>query len=210
LESKANTKQSFEVKISKRQMFHSFQQLPNVRGTSVSTSVSEKETRTGTSSYSNAFDYDLAGNVEEVNGTTFATYDDANKMTSLSGGSISYDADGNVSALSFPGLPSATFAYEHREKMTQEVSNSTTYNYLYNFRGLRAVRTSPGTVKFYIFAGDTLIGEHTGATASVAYTWGADGLVSQRTLTGTPTTLWHHYGPQGGDAPGDGFDRHSY
>jgi hypothetical protein len=59
------------------------------------------------------------------------------------------------------------------------------------------VRTSPGTVKFYIFAGDTLIGEHTGATASVAYTWGADGLVSQQTLSGTPTTLWHHYGPQG-------------
>ena len=49
----------------------------------------------------------------------------------------------------------------------------------------------------YVYAGDKVIGEISSAGAQVAYTWGADGLVSQRILSGTARSLWHHYGPQG-------------
>ena len=48
-----------------------------------------------------------------------------------------------------------------------------------------------------MFSGDTLIGELHSGTPTYAYSWGSDGLVSQRLLTGTPKSLWYHYGPQG-------------
>ncbi len=54
-----------------------------------------------------------------------------------------------------------------------------------------------GTKTFYIFSGDQLIGEISGSTPSVAYSWGPDGVASERLLTGTPKSLFYCYGPQG-------------
>ena len=58
-----------------------------------------QEERTGGSPYTTSYGYDLAGNITELNGSSFGSFDDANKFTSLSGGSIGYDADGNTTSL---------------------------------------------------------------------------------------------------------------
>ena len=50
---------------------------------------------------------------------------------------------------------------------------------------------------YYVFAGDTLIGEVTSSGAQVAYTQSPHGLISERILTGTAATYWYHFGPQG-------------
>jgi RHS repeat-associated protein len=56
-----------------------------------------------------------------------------------------------------------------------------------------------GAKTFYIFDGDTLLGEvqnTSGFPTTAAYTWGANGLVSER-LIGSSKSLWYHFGPQG-------------
>ena len=50
--------------------------------------------------------------------------------------------------------------------------------------------------RYYIYAGDKLLGEISGGAVDKVYTWGADGLVSQR-LVGTNVSYWYHFGPQG-------------
>ena len=70
--------------------------------------------------------------------------------------------------------------------------------------GWGSVRRTPGKVlsgiRRNVFDGDLLIGEVVADGAAycpaVAYTWGADGLVSLRYLPGGPS-LWYHHGPQG-------------
>ena len=53
------------------------------------------------------------------------------------------------------------------------------------------------TSRYYIYAGDTLIGEIDDGVPTVAYTWGPDGVASRRTLTGSPNSRFYCYGPQG-------------
>lgn len=81
--------------------------------------------------------------------------------------------------------------------MTSRTSGTTT-SYGYDARGLRVVsQVGIGGKTFYVFSGDTLIGEVNGAgQVQRAYTWGANGLVSER-LVPQSRSLWYHFGPQG-------------
>ena len=76
------------------------------------------EARTGSNSYSTSYTYDLVGNLTQVNGSSFASYDNANKFSSLTGGTYSYDADGNTTAFSLGGVL-GTFQWNGtRDKVT--------------------------------------------------------------------------------------------
>ena len=70
--------------------------------------------------------------------------------------------------------------------------------FTYDFAGRRIMsRLDSNVKKFYIFDGDTMIGEAQGNnTATVAYTWGANGPIAQRKIT-TSQSLWYDFGPQG-------------
>jgi hypothetical protein len=62
-------------------------------------------------------------------------------------------------------------------------------DFKYDARGLRVMsQPAAGTKTFYIFDGDTLLGEvqnTSGFPATAAYTWGANGLVSERLIGST-------------------------
>jgi RHS repeat-associated protein len=157
------------------------------------------ETRTGTGSFANTFVYDLAGNLTTLNGTTFAGYDTANKISSIPSGSISNDNNGNITAVTGAGMTATTLTWDSRDKLVSQNNSSVTIDYAYDGEGRRAwskVGSDPKT--FYIFSGDKLIGEISGSPQlpTAAYTWGADGLVSERDIQNTET-YWYHFGPQG-------------
>ena len=154
--------------------------------------------RTGSNSYSTSYTYDLVGNITQVNGSSFASYDNSNKFSSLSGGSYGYDSDGNTTSFSLGGV-SGTFQWnDTRDKLTRVSGSGITTTYFhYDAYGRRVHRQQSSPRRHYVFSGDTLIGELHSGTPTYAYTWGSDGLVSQRLLTGTPKSLWYHYGPQG-------------
>lgn len=108
---------------------------------------------------------------------------------------MSYDTDGNLKTLSGAGLPSGTFYWTTRDKLYR-INSSGSRFYRYDYRGLRVVKEYAGVGTYYIFSGDTLIGEINGTTPTVAYTHGADGVISERDLS-TSTSHWYHFGPQG-------------
>lgn len=157
----------------------------------------ESETRTGTGPYSRTYGYDLANNVTTVNGSAFATYDNGNKFNTISGGSKSYDSRGNLISASYSGFSLSGLNFNTLFKM----DGSTGRFHNYNAKGYRGATrqsspsNSPWTV--FIYSGDTIIGEVTPSGATVAYTWGPSGIISERLLTGTPKSLWYHFGPQG-------------
>jgi RHS repeat-associated protein len=158
------------------------------------------ENRTGATPYARTHGYDLAGNLTQVNGSAFATYDDANKIATLAGAgaSAAYDADGNLLSVQGAGMLLSRFFYDGRDKVIRQTRGIQTVTYGYDASGTRVVSQS-GTApkKFYIFDGDTLIGEvGSSGVVSAVYTWGADGLVSER-LPATSRSLWYHYGAQG-------------
>ena len=160
------------------------------------------ETRVGTNSFSHTYAYDLAGNVTDLDGSTFATYDAANKLATLSGGTFAYDTAGNLTAVSGAGLSSGTFTYETREKLSNQTSGATSLSYSYDVYGKRIIAKPSGTAStwtWYLFDGDRLVGEiglsGSTPTPKVAYTWGADGIVSER-LIGSNKSFYFHYGPQ--------------
>ncbi len=156
------------------------------------------EERTGTGAYTRSYAYDLAGNMTQYNGSTFASYDDANKFSMLSGGSASYDTDGNMTAVSGGGMPSTTLTWDVRNKLKRQQTSTDDLNYSYDASGKRVLRYPTGTTAntFYVFSGDTLIGEVSSGSPSYAYSWGSAGLISQRTI-GSNESLWYHFGPQG-------------
>ncbi|MBL7661753.1 RHS repeat protein [bacterium] len=142
------------------------------------------EVRSGASGYSKSYGYDLAGNVTHVNGSQFATYGGANLISTLSGGVVEQDNDGNINYLELPGGGVMFPTWSARSKMT----NFGTYDGF----GRRVKKGS----RYYIYAGDKLLGEISGGAVDKVYTWGADGLVSQR-LVGAGASYWYHFGPQG-------------
>src|SRR5262249_47224842 len=145
--------------------------------------------------YTRSYDYDLAGNVTSLNGSTFASYDSANKFSAISGGSFSYDSDGNLKSASYSGFSYATATFDVRQKPSSIGTESLKYYAEGNRAMMRTSSSSPWT--FYIFDGDLVIGEINSSGALMAYTWGADGLASERILSGTAKSLWYHFGPQG-------------
>ncbi len=157
------------------------------------------ETRAGTSSFSHTYGYDLAGNVTDLDGSTFATYDSANKFSSLSGGTYSYDGAGNLTAANLTGMGNGTFSYETRQKLDEQATSTTSLRYNYDVFGKRLLvkpSTTSSTYTWYVFDGDRLIGEIGTGGAKVAYTWGADGIVSERIFSGNKSR-YYHFGPQG-------------
>ena len=72
--------------------------------------------------YSTSYAYDLAGNLEQVNSSTFATYEAANKISTLTGGTKSYDNDGNLTGVTGAGIPASTFDWDTRSKLTSLAS----------------------------------------------------------------------------------------
>ena len=164
--------------------------------------------------FSRSYAYDLAGNLTQVNGATVASYDSANKLATVVGGRPLHDADGNITSISGTGLPNGRFFWDARDKMIRQSSGVVTIGYGYDASG-RRVWSQAGTAakKFYIFAGDLLLGE-VGADGAVQahYTWGANGLVSETLPRGT---FWYQFGPQGEtrqltDAQGGVVENYAY
>jgi YD repeat-containing protein len=162
------------------------------------------ETRTGSGAYSKTYGYDVAGNISTVNGSTFATYDAANKISTLTGGSVTYDADGNtviVNATSV-GIPYANFSNWTPYGQLGQLRNSggsTIANLVYDGFGRRVYHSDSvvANKRYIVFDGDRVLGEVTGTGAArVAYTWGPDGLVSER-LIQSSQSRYYHFGPQG-------------
>ena len=156
------------------------------------------DTRTGTNAYSHTYNYDLAGNRNYFDGAT-QTYDAANKLTSWNDFTgYAFDADGNWTV----GVGwTATFDDLNHRTHVQGPSPDPDMTYGYDARGRRVMSQPAGGAKtFYIFDGGTLLGEvknTTGNPATAAYTWGENGLISERLLTPTAKSLWYHFGPQG-------------
>ncbi|MBN9519235.1 hypothetical protein J0H58_12055 [bacterium] len=156
------------------------------------------EDRTGTGAYTRSYGYDLAGNMTTYGGSTFASYDDANKISSLSGGSASYDADANMIAVSGAGIPNTTLTWDVRNRLKRQQTSTDDLTYGYDASGKRVLRhpTGSGSLKrFFVFSGRVLLGEVDTGAPSAATTWGAYGIVSQR-LFGIGDSRWYHFGPQ--------------
>jgi RHS repeat-associated protein len=157
------------------------------------------EVRTGTNAFTHGHGYDLAGNRGTYDSTSF-TYDNANKLTQVGGVSQTNDADGNQTGLTYPN--SASFTYDDLNRLTSQTSGGVTISYAYDGLGRRVYSSSAADgTRYYVYDGDLVIGEVTASgetvVPAVVYTWGANGLVSERLLTGTPRSLWYHFGPQG-------------
>lgn len=156
------------------------------------------EDRTGTGTYTRSYVYDIAGNMTQYNGSTFASYDDANKISSLTGGSVSYDLDGNMTAVSGTSITSATFVWDLRNLLKRQTSFNDDLSYGYSFSGKRVMKyptSNPSARTFYIFSGIDVVGEVSSDSPNVAYTWGSSGLISQHDI-GSNLSLWYAYGPQ--------------
>ena len=157
------------------------------------------EARTGTDPYSHSYTYDAAHNVLTKDGASFASYDAANKITTLDGGTATYDASGNLTQ--FTGVsnyPTGNFSYKHREILGGQSSPNSYYGYELDEDGRRVYRDRSGTQPekiWYLYDGQRLIAEVTSSGPKMAYTWGADGLVSQHHFP-TGETHYYHGGPQ--------------
>ncbi|WKZ57695.1 MAG: RHS repeat-associated core domain-containing protein [Bdellovibrionota bacterium] len=155
------------------------------------------EAKTGTGSYSKSYGHDVSGNVTTVNSSSFATYDSSNKLSTLSGGSVTHDFFGQVKTASGTGLPTSTYTWNVSQRLaSQKLGSGSVRNYWYDAFG-RLVRTKDsGLATVYIFDGQRVIGEYSDGAPSAVYTWGADGVVARRVLSGG-ARRWYHYGPQG-------------
>lgn len=146
------------------------------------------ETRSGGSNpFANTFGYDLAGNPTTVNGSNIATYNLGNQLATYQGKTANHYLDGTLREILNSPITFKSALWNEDSKMVQfKRTNNSTVDYRYLYDGKRyyskdSVAGSPD--KFYIFAGDLLIGEIENGVPTVAYTWGADGLISERLLT---------------------------
>ena len=147
------------------------------------------EARTSWVPGSHAYGYDPAGNRTGLDGAS-AAFDAANKC--LNSG-YSYDGDGDLLTDG-----ATAYAWDDRGDLTSRSVNGTTLAYGYDARGLRVMsRLNGGAATFYVFDGETLLGEVSASgSVSAGYTWGADGLVSDR-LVPSGRSVWPAWGPQG-------------
>jgi len=75
------------------------------------------------------------------NSNSRATYEAANKISTLSGGTISHDLDGNITSLTATGVPASTMTWDIRSKLKTLTTGSTAVTYIYNAAG--SVRFRP-------------------------------------------------------------------
>ncbi len=151
--------------------------------------------RTGTAPYTTSFGYDLTGNVTALNGATFGSYDAANKLLTSPYGNPAYDGDGNM----LNRGTGASFSWDGDSHMTSQSNPAATATYQYDFAGRRIEsKLAGGVPTFYVFSGGQVIGEVRGGIPVAAYTWGADGLISEAIIAGGEhSSYWYHFGPQG-------------
>ncbi len=157
------------------------------------------ETRVGTNAYTKSYTYDLAGNVLTKDGSTFGAYDTANKMTSVSGQSVTHDNAGEITSVGGSVLTLKNFQWTRRGKMKEATTSgvgSRWYKYQADGKIIKSEGTVGGTL-FQLRSFDEIQGETPSGLPSVAYTYGPAGLISKRNLTGTPASFWYQYGPQG-------------
>lgn len=154
------------------------------------------ETRTGTTPFTNTYAYDLAGNVSTLNSSTFATYDTANKIATVPGGSASYDGIGNMLSVSGTGLTGSNYSWGARSELRTQDTGGTVTGYGYDASKRRVYRERGSDKRWFIFSQGVLVGEVTTSGALAAFTWGADGLAATRVFV-TPMVVFYHFGPQG-------------
>jgi len=166
-----------------------------------------QESVTGPGAGVKSWGYDLAGNITQKNGVAFGTYDVANKLVSVAGqvSAPVYDGDGNVTSLALSGRPGLSFKWDVRNKLKEIGSTGparTLQQWYDSETGLLQGKTVVGGESIFyvrdIFG--RVLGEYRKSTAGVygagkVYTYGADGLVSQRDVAGG-ASYWYLYGPQ--------------
>lgn len=155
------------------------------------------ETRTGAGAYSKSYGYDLSGNITAIDAQPFATYDSANKIAMLSGGTAEYDGNGNLSRAVSPQITERRFSFDALNRPTTHTNAAgTSVTYGYDAEGRRARRVN-GVVTEYVFdKSDNLVGEVSGGVPSAIYVWGPTGIVVERLLDGAARSRWYHFGPQ--------------
>ena len=82
------------------------------------------ETRTGSNAYTKSYTYDLTGNVTELDGNTFATYDDANKFATIPGGSATYNSKGELLTASGTYIPNSYYEWSDVARLTYQRNNT--------------------------------------------------------------------------------------
>ncbi len=141
-------------------------------------SDSDSTSLSGGFSTSGSYAYDLANNITPP-GSTWA-YNTNNQATAapattgLSGATgLAYDFSGNMTTAN-----GATATYDAFGQLTA-MSGTTTASMTYDSAGRRVSKTTGGVTTYYIYSGDTLIAELEAAGAvKQSYDWGALGLIS--------------------------------
>ncbi len=160
-----------------------------------------EETRSSPS-YTRTYGYDLAGNPTTVNGSSVATFDAGNKLSTIQSKAVTHDVDGNITGIATTSpVTFKTIEWTALNKASRVYQTTgggyIDYRYLHDGKRYYSKAATGVTSRMhYIFAGDTLIGEIAATVPSVAYTWGPDGLISKRNLS-TSTSHWYEFGPQG-------------
>jgi YD repeat-containing protein len=142
-----------------------------------------------TSTKTGTYQYDLSNNLQ--GGVGGWTYNSNNQLTAappmggLPGATgLTYDSAGNLTAANGMG-----FTYDALEEMTQATGTlQGTVTYTYDVLGRRASKTASGVTTNFLYDGDDIIAEATGAgvgaAISASYVWGPGGLISGALLAG--------------------------
>lgn len=131
-----------------------------------------------------AYEYDAAGNrtqlIKDAQTTLYSYAPDSNRLMTVGGQSVPYDATGNILA-----LPGNAFTYgSHNRRLTTEQNGTLIAEYEYNALGQRSTKSHAGNETHYIYGRNgLLIGEYD-----------ASGQVIREFvyLEGEPLALIHH------------------
>ena len=144
---------------------------------------------------SGGFDYDLSNNLNAQSGWGYNSDDQVTSAISGLGGlpaatGLGYDASGNLTSLNGSTLSYDPFG---------ELSSDGAVSYTYDFSGRRVSKTVNGTTTYYFYDGDLLIAElNSAGQIQTAYTWGAQGLISDRVnMTGAAQSRYYFFDATG-------------
>jgi len=140
------------------------------------------DVRTGNFSYSKTYGYDLADNLETLNGVQFASYNAVNEIEESVPGKFFLHDDGNLQIANTGFMPYTVLTWTHLQNKLSTMNAGGQYGqYFYDHEGKRSVLFRGGRFtndSFYIFAGDLLIGEIWDGVPKYAYVWGQDGIAA--------------------------------
>jgi RHS repeat-associated protein len=106
------------------------------------------------------YTYDKVGNRSDRSAVTEAT---SNRVTSVDGYTISYDADGNITRKLKAGVWDQTFVWNSLAQLTQVTTNGIVTTFGYDGWGRRVRKTTAGTNRRYVHDGDDLVAELDGS-----------------------------------------------